>query len=329
MVKALVDKFHPMDNGAIQALMSSMQNLQLLDNEDLSVYKDKLENLNLQLSWVGQGMPESYLIHLAQSQLKKSRYGKDIEAIQISNTASGTSFWSLHDFFLGLERLDRLCGLPYGGAAISKVSNKIFKKPYLTTTSPGLVSSVQEDIGSPLELHSEVWVGAINLDEEHVKILRSLFKCPLCRTNTHTFPSCPLLKNWVLKKKVWSDNGPDIFTTDAVRSALATSLENVQESQSSQSGGNLSSIPEESSPDEDFDSDVEYDLLDGISSDNDFSGAVYPYSVLKVPLGLVKSASASRLVSQDHNMDYSSFDVIIDSGCTQTHGMFQGFIHYL
>jgi hypothetical protein len=92
MVKALVDKFHPMDNGAIQALMSSMQNLQLLDNEDLSVYKDKLENLNLQLSWVGQGMPESYLIHLAQSQLKKSRYGKDIEAIQISNTASGTSF---------------------------------------------------------------------------------------------------------------------------------------------------------------------------------------------------------------------------------------------
>jgi hypothetical protein len=218
---------------------------------------------------------------------------------------------------LGLERLDCLRGLPYGEAAISKASNIIFKKPPLTTTSAGLVSSVQEDVGSPLELHSEVWVGAINLDEEHVKILRSLFKCPLCRTNTHTFPSCPLLKNWVIKKKVRSDNGPDISTTNAVRSALATALENVQESQSSQSGGNLSSIPEESSPDEDFDSDVEYDLLDGISSDNDFSGAVYPYSVLKVPLGLVKSASASRLVSQDHNQDSSSFYVIIDSGCTK------------
>jgi len=48
-----------------------MQNLQLSDSEDLNVYKDKLENLNLQLSWVGQGMPEPYLIHLAQHQLKK------------------------------------------------------------------------------------------------------------------------------------------------------------------------------------------------------------------------------------------------------------------
>ncbi len=53
-------------NGTIQSIMSSMQNLQLSDSEDLNVYKDKLENLNLQLSWVGQGMPEPYLIHLAQ-----------------------------------------------------------------------------------------------------------------------------------------------------------------------------------------------------------------------------------------------------------------------
>ena len=45
-----------------------MQNLQLSDSEDLNVYKDKLENLNLQLTWVGQGMPELYLIHLAQHQ---------------------------------------------------------------------------------------------------------------------------------------------------------------------------------------------------------------------------------------------------------------------
>jgi hypothetical protein len=69
----------------------------------------------MQLSWVGQGMPESYLIHLAQVQLKTSRYSKDIEALQILNTASGTSFRSLQDLFLGLECLDRIRGLPYGG----------------------------------------------------------------------------------------------------------------------------------------------------------------------------------------------------------------------
>jgi len=97
MIKALMDKYNPLDNGAIQSIMATMQNLQLHDSDDLSKYKDKLDNLNLQLSWVGQGMLESYLIHLAQSQLKTSRYGKDIEALQISNTASGTSFNSLHE----------------------------------------------------------------------------------------------------------------------------------------------------------------------------------------------------------------------------------------
>jgi hypothetical protein len=60
-----------------------------------------MENLNLQLSWEGQGMPEPYLIRLAQHQLKKKRCGKDIEALQISNTASGTLFQSLQEFFSG------------------------------------------------------------------------------------------------------------------------------------------------------------------------------------------------------------------------------------
>jgi len=154
------------------------------------------------LSWVGQGMPEPCLIHLAQVQLKKSRYAKDIEALQISNTASGTSFHSLHDFFMGLEHLDRLYELPYGGAAIIKTPQQPFKKP---STTIGMVASVQDGTAgseTSLVLHSEPWIGAINLDEAHVKIIRSLLKCPQCRTNNNTFPSCSSLKNWVIKKKV-------------------------------------------------------------------------------------------------------------------------------
>jgi hypothetical protein len=46
MVKRLVDKFQPMDDRAIQAIISSMQSLVLADNEDLSIYRDKLENYN-------------------------------------------------------------------------------------------------------------------------------------------------------------------------------------------------------------------------------------------------------------------------------------------
>jgi hypothetical protein len=76
MIQALVSKFHPLDDGAIQQIISSMQNLELLDSEDLNTYKDKLENFNLQLSWVGQEMSPSFLVFLAQSQLGKSRYAQ-------------------------------------------------------------------------------------------------------------------------------------------------------------------------------------------------------------------------------------------------------------
>ncbi len=130
-------------------------------------------------------------------------------ALQISNTASGTSFNSLHKFFMGLERLDCICGLPYGGAAISKASSKPLKKP---SSHMGMVASVQEGTELPQQKmeFAESWIGAINLDEDHVKILRSLFKCPQCHTNTHTFPSCPLLKHWHIKKKTRTDISPDI-----------------------------------------------------------------------------------------------------------------------
>jgi hypothetical protein len=72
MLHALVNKYHRLDNRAIQNIINAMQTLQLQDYEDLSVYHDKLENYNLQLSWVGQEMSSSFLVFLAQSQLAKS-----------------------------------------------------------------------------------------------------------------------------------------------------------------------------------------------------------------------------------------------------------------
>jgi hypothetical protein len=115
MVKALADKFRPMDDRAIQIIISSMQNLTLADNEDFSVYKDKLKNYNLQLSWVGQEMSTSFIVYLAKSQLSKSCYHKDIKSLQLSHMASGSSFKSLDDLCQGLEHIDKLHGLPYGG----------------------------------------------------------------------------------------------------------------------------------------------------------------------------------------------------------------------
>ncbi len=63
----------------------------------------------------------------------KSRYCQDIDALQKSHTASGTSFSSLGDICNGLERLDKLKGLPYGGAApASKTPPKPLPKKSIT-----------------------------------------------------------------------------------------------------------------------------------------------------------------------------------------------------
>jgi hypothetical protein len=309
MIKVLVAKFHPLDNGSIQSIMSSLHNLQLPDSDDLSKYKDKLENFNMQLAWVGQGMPGSYLIHLAQNQLKTSRYAKDIVALEISNTASGTSFHLLHDFFMGLECLDRLHGLP---------NQKPYKKP---STTIGMVASVQESQAiseTPLVLHSDPCIGAINLDEAHVKILRSIFKCPQCRTNNHTFPSCPIQKNWVIRKKVRPDSTPDSQPSGAVLSATTNNTDFLMEGNVSSSSHILETI-QETVVENNFDSQVEFDLLqdDDDNQDNKDSVDVYPYSDFKVPLGLVKSVLSSTLDLSKLTSNQSEFNVIIDSGCTR------------
>jgi hypothetical protein len=97
MLCFFINKSHPLDNRSIQNIISSMQSLTFLDTEDWHRNQDKLENYNLRLSWVGQEMSPSFLIHLAQMKLSKSFYAKDIKYLQLSHTASGTSFVTLGD----------------------------------------------------------------------------------------------------------------------------------------------------------------------------------------------------------------------------------------
>jgi hypothetical protein len=129
----------------------------------------------------------------------------------MSHTASGTSFTSLTDLCDGLESLDELKGLPYGGAAplqktmLSKIASK-------KSSTVGFVAAVQDTPYLPsnnLETHKESWVGAINLLEDHVKKLHQMFKCVQCCTNDHTLPSCPFMKNWIIKKKLHQDTTQD------------------------------------------------------------------------------------------------------------------------
>jgi len=217
---------------------------------------------------------------------------------------------------MGLQRLDRIRGLPYGGAAILKLPQKSFKKP----SSPArMVASVQEGgDGTPknFECHPESWIGAINLNEDHVKMLRSIFKCRQCRTNNHTFPSCPLWKHWVIKKKVCIDTPQDATTTGAVCSAYVQSQE---EHITPTSFGAEVLDPVKETIEDDLSSNVEFDLLSD-EDDQDVtssSGTIYPYSDFKVPLGSVRSASSSISGSSLKSNDKSRLEVIRDSGCTR------------
>lgn len=68
----------------------------------------------------------------------------------------------------------------------------------------------------------------VNLPEEYVKQLRQMFKCAQCRSNEHTLPYCPLMKNWIIKKKPRNDNNSKtespLQSGGSVNSVLASPL---------------------------------------------------------------------------------------------------------
>jgi len=341
MVKALVNKFHPMDNRAIQNIISSMQSLSLGDLEDLSVYRDKLENFNLQLSWVSQEMSPLFLVYLAQSQLGKSRYKADIEALQMSHTASGTSFTSLDDLCNGLKRLDKLRGLPYGGAAPVSTpktgpSNLTSQKRNINAAFVAAVTPGEAQVGnltsSELEMHKDAWVGAINLPEEKAKLLRQMLKCIVCRSNAHTLPYCPTLKNWSIKKKPRQEGGKDSDTptrddpvlreVGGANSVLAPSSLDVvaPPPPASTSLPIITENPVETDDADESPGNVEFDLLEDFNSlaIMTISGNVYPYSAPNASIGSVHSVLSSQDIPCHSNSSTPTlFQLIVDSGCTK------------
>jgi len=168
------------------------------------------------------------------------------------------------------------------------------KKPTLL----GFVVAVSDDSDpdsspSHLEMHKEAWVGAINLPEDRAHLLRQMFKCVICRCNNHTLPHCPLMKNWVIKKKQRpdgsssSDSESKSKTVGGVNSVLAPQdTENVI----------TQGTPELS--DDHVDS-IEFDLLDNTTCLGlmDINEQVTPYTVLNTPLGSVCSIASSQIVS--------------------------------
>jgi len=200
--------------------------------------------------------------------------------------------------------------------------------PEKKTTPVGFVSHVQGDGGvdsSSIEMHKDAWVRAINLSEEKVKLLRSMFKCVQCRTNNHTLPNCPLMKNWIVKKKPRDSNSSDpesqSRTVGGVSSVSASLESQTISAPSAENCRPLSPVLEE--PEDNLEVDhtgnVEFDLLEefgslGVTSTSEI---VLPYlpPIFKSPLGSVHSVSSSRITNEKSSTK-NSFNLNVDSGCT-------------
>ncbi len=167
---------------------------------------------------------------------------------------------------------------------------------------------------SHLEMHKEAWVGAINLPEDRAHLLRQMFKCVICRCNNHTLPHCPLMKNWVIKKKQRpdgsssSDSESKSKTVGGVNSVLAPQdTENVITQGTPAPSLPLQTIEEEHAIDDygtdelsdDHVDSIEFDLLDNTTCLGlmDINEQVTPYTVLNTPLGSVCSIASSQIVS--------------------------------
>jgi hypothetical protein len=228
----------------------------------------------------------------------------------------------LDDLCNGLEHLDKLRGLPYGGAAITAKTPPKIPQKNPTSTPLGIVTAVHDPDTKNhdgLEMHKDAWVGAINLPKDRVKLLRQMFKCAQCRSNGHTLPSCPLMKHWIIKRKPRPDGNGDSDASSTpsggVNSVIApTHNEQIIHDKPTENIG-LHPIPEEQSDsNDDTFAPVEFDLLEATNSLDvmTINGHVTPYTDLNIPLGSVHSVYSSQ-VTQDHTQSFnpSSLDVII------------------
>jgi hypothetical protein len=129
------------------------------------------------------------------------------------------------------------------------------------------------------------------------------------------------MKNWIIKQKPRPDGGGDADNSSrsmgGVNSVLASSPDETDPIILPANYA-IETINEE--PIDDNFGNVEFDLLEECNSLEvmTISEQVSPYSHLNIPVGSVRSVSSSQVIEDHPQKPYlSTFDVIIDSGCTR------------
>jgi hypothetical protein len=263
MVHLLAATFNPMDSNKRRSLLLKLISVTLPKDMELLELINLLKDTNMQLSWCGTGMPEDLLVDIAMYHLESSRYKRDVDQLQISHTATGSGYNTLDALYDALIRLDRYRGLSFGSKRPpSSDKDKHFSGKF-KGGSQGLVSAVSEqepeEDSSKFTFHKESWIGAIELEEKHVKHLHHIFRCPLCRTNKHNFPQCPILiRTFSITKLIVDDN-----KADKRGSASSVTTEDKDNVVSGMNSGQAASVTLPDVPSLDI---VDYDVVDDFES---------------------------------------------------------------
>ena len=105
--------------------------------------------------------------------------------------------------------MDSNRGRIYGAAIATSVGSVVPNKGPFIKSKQGSASAVQivsavqtvSDANAGFTMHEKSWIGAVNLTPKDVNELKSLFKCPLCRSNDHTYFACFGNSKYTIVKK--------------------------------------------------------------------------------------------------------------------------------
>ena len=222
MLQELTKKFNPLDMDTVGALVTELQSLVLHDYEDLAVLINKADDICCRLEQVNQNPPESFMVMHLQNILKTSRYGPDLVVLLRTHAANKTTFRSIDELVVALHRMDQVNGRDYGGQAIasepkvkfaagttngsnnktSSMSREQFVSSALSAGGTDANGTNLQSSGTGTLTHD--WLGARELTEEQIKIVRANQQCHLCRTDKHPWTRCSklLAKFDIIKKEL-------------------------------------------------------------------------------------------------------------------------------
>ena len=152
------------------------------------------------------------MVMTLQNVLKTSCYAPDLLVLLCTHAANKTAFHSIDELVVALHRMDKVNGCDYGGQAIKAASETKVKFAHGTmgtgVLKPSSASCEQQFLSSALSggsggdpsdtslkgggagVLTHDWMGARELNEDQIKVIRAYQQCHLCRTDKHPWTWC-------------------------------------------------------------------------------------------------------------------------------------------